>query len=61
MLPAARGSLLTTAALLATMLLTSSVAAQTKVTMYLDFLVNGYHAPFYLAKEKGWYRDAGGP
>ena len=59
MLPAARGSLLTTAAFLATMLLTSSVAAQTKVTMYLDFLVNGYHAPFYLAKEKGWYRDAG--
>jgi NitT/TauT family transport system substrate-binding protein len=34
-------------------------SAQTKVTMYLDFLVNGYHAPFYLAKEKGWYKDAG--
>ena len=34
-------------------------AAETKVTMYLDFLVNGYHSPFYLAKEKGWYKAAG--
>ncbi len=33
-------------------------AAQTKVTMHLDFLVNGYHAPFYLAKEKGWVQNA---
>jgi len=34
-------------------------SAQTKVTMYLDFLVNGYHSPFYLAAEKGWYKEAG--
>ncbi|HTP82396.1 MAG TPA: ABC transporter substrate-binding protein [Alphaproteobacteria bacterium] len=27
--------------------------------MYLDFLVNGYHSPFYLAAEKGWYKEAG--
>ena len=36
-------------------------AAQTKVTMHLDFLVNGYHAPFYLAKEKGWYEGGSRP
>src|SRR5262249_15887760 len=35
------------------------VSAQTKVTMYLAFLVNGYHAPFYLANEKGWYKEVG--
>lgn len=35
------------------------LAAQTKVTMYLDFLVNGYHSPFYVALEKGWYKEAG--
>jgi len=29
------------------------------VTLRLDFLVQGYHAPFVLAKEKGFYRDAG--
>ncbi len=39
--------------------LASPVTAQTKVTMYLDFLVNGYHSPFYVAKEKGWYKEAG--
>ncbi len=39
--------------------LAAQVAAETKVTMYLDFLVNGYHSPFYVAKEKGWYKEAG--
>jgi NitT/TauT family transport system substrate-binding protein len=39
--------------------LAAPAAAQTKVTMYLDFLVNGYHSPFYVAKEKGWYKEAG--
>lgn len=33
--------------------------AQTPVKMRLDWLVNGYHAPFYVALEKGWYKDAG--
>jgi NitT/TauT family transport system substrate-binding protein len=37
----------------------TSASALTKVTMHLDFLVNGYHAPFYVALEKGWYKDAG--
>jgi len=46
---------------LATTVMWSSVsaAAEQKVTMHLDFLVNGYHAPFYLANEKGWYKEAG--
>jgi NitT/TauT family transport system substrate-binding protein len=37
----------------------ASAADPVKATMYLDFLVNGYHAPFYLAVEKGWYKEAG--
>ena len=41
------------------LLLTDPLAAETKVRMHLDFLVNGYHSPFYLAKEKGWYKEAG--
>lgn len=41
------------------LILATPVAAQTKVRMYLDFLVNGYHSPFYVAKEKGWYKEAG--
>lgn len=43
----------------AAILASAPAAAQTKVTMYLDFLVNGYHSPFYVAKEKGWYKEAG--
>ena len=41
------------------LLMSNPLAAETKVKMYLDFLVNGYHSPFYLAKEKGWYKEAG--
>jgi NitT/TauT family transport system substrate-binding protein len=37
----------------------ATAGAQTKVTMHLDFLVNGYHAPFYVAQDKGWYKEAG--
>ena len=33
--------------------------AETKVTMHLDWLINGYHAPFHVAKEKGWYAEGG--
>ena len=33
--------------------------AADKVIMHLDFLINGYHAPFYIAQKKGWYKDAG--
>jgi NitT/TauT family transport system substrate-binding protein len=34
-------------------------AAQEKIAVKFDFLPYGSHAPFYLAKEKGWYKDAG--
>ncbi len=33
--------------------------AQTKATMHLDWLVNGYHAPFFVAAERGMYKEAG--
>ena len=33
--------------------------AQTKATLHLDWLVNGYHAPFFVAAERGFYKDAG--
>jgi NitT/TauT family transport system substrate-binding protein len=41
------------------LLVAAPLAAETKVTIHLDFLVNGYHSPFYVAKEKGWYKEAG--
>ncbi len=47
------------AAATASSVVAAPAVAQTKVTMYLDFLVNGYHSPFYVAKEKGWYKEAG--
>jgi len=49
------------AATVAALFASSSVRAENlqKVTMHLDFLVNGYHAPFYVAEAKGWYREAG--
>jgi len=34
-------------------------AAQTDITFHLDFLVNGYHAPFYIAEANGFYEQAG--
>jgi NitT/TauT family transport system substrate-binding protein len=33
--------------------------APTKVTLRLDWTTLGYHAPFYLGVEKGFYREAG--
>ncbi len=33
--------------------------AQEKVTLRLDFIPNGYHGPFYLALDKGYYREEG--
>ena len=33
--------------------------AQEKVTVRMDFLPAGTHAPFHLAVAKGWYREAG--
>lgn len=33
--------------------------AQEKVTLRLDFIPNGYHGPFYMALDKGYYREDG--
>ena len=37
----------------------SQALAETKVTIHLDWLFNGYHAAFFVAKDKGWYKSAG--
>jgi len=37
----------------------SGAHAQTKATLHLDWLVNGYHAPFFVAVERGMYKEAG--
>src|SRR5262245_49332989 len=43
--------------------LAASAGAKTqdlkKVTLRLDFLIRGYHSGFYVALDKGWYKDAG--
>lgn len=36
-----------------------AASAQEKLTLRFDFLPYGSHAPFYLAKEKGWFKDNG--
>jgi NitT/TauT family transport system substrate-binding protein len=41
-------------------LLSSSAAiAQQKLAVRLDFIPYGSHAPFYLAQEKGWFKENG--
>ena len=41
-------------------LLSSSAAmAQQKLAARLDFIPYGSHAPFYLAQEKGWFKENG--
>jgi len=37
----------------------SATWAQEKVTLRLDFVPNGYHGPFYVALDKGYYREEG--
>ena len=37
----------------------SLVHAQEKISVRMDFLPAGTHAPFHLAAAKGWYREAG--
>jgi NitT/TauT family transport system substrate-binding protein len=37
----------------------SASAQQQKLVMTTDFGIYGLHAPLYLAREKGWYKDAG--
>jgi NitT/TauT family transport system substrate-binding protein len=34
-------------------------AKMEKVTLRLDYVLSGYHAPFYVALEKGYYKEAG--
>ena len=37
----------------------SVACAQEKVALRLDFVPNGYHSPFYMALDKGYYREEG--
>lgn len=47
-------------ALLATSLATGASAAELKkLSLQLDWLPTGYHAPIFLALHKGYYKDAG--
>jgi len=32
---------------------------QQEVTLYLDWAIDGLHAPFFVALKKGWYQEAG--
>jgi NitT/TauT family transport system substrate-binding protein len=55
-----RVSLLSVALALGVALLSSSAAiAQQKLAVRLDFIPYGSHAPFYLAQEKGWFKENG--
>jgi NitT/TauT family transport system substrate-binding protein len=50
--------------LILTVGMSSSAGAQRsadlkKVSLRLDFLIRGHHSGFYVALEKGWYKDAG--
>jgi ABC-type nitrate/sulfonate/bicarbonate transport systems, periplasmic components len=33
--------------------------ALTKVSVRMDFLIRGYHSGFFVALDKGWYKEAG--
>jgi NitT/TauT family transport system substrate-binding protein len=37
----------------------SGLAAERPTKVRMDYLYQGYHAPFFVALEKGYYRDAG--
>lgn len=47
------------AALLAVLIGTSAFAESRKVTFMLDFISLGRHAPWYVAKEKGYFAEEG--
>jgi len=34
-------------------------AQLTRLTMTMEFTPQGFHTPFYLAQQKGWFKDAG--
>jgi NitT/TauT family transport system substrate-binding protein len=46
-------------ALCATFALAAPAAAQDRVSFRLNWLIYGFHAPFYLGIERGYYREAG--
>src|SRR5688500_11441029 len=51
---------LTPAAVLAIAMLSSPASAQRKdVKMMLDWVMQGTHAPFFVAQEKGYYKEGG--
>lgn len=41
------------------LVLGGAASAQEKLSVRLDFLPYGSHAPFYLAQEKGWFKENG--
>ena len=48
------------AVVVAVALLSAPASAQRKdVKMMLDWVMQGTHAPFYVAQEKGYYKEAG--
>jgi len=47
------------AGLLASLLAATAAQAQDKVTFRLNWLLYGFHTPFYLGVERGYYRDEG--
>ena len=61
-IPAIRTRTIGVAACAALTALTGSALAQGKLepaTLRLDWLASGYHAPFFLALDRGFYRDQG--
>jgi NitT/TauT family transport system substrate-binding protein len=46
-------------ALCAAFALAAPAAAQDRVTFRLNWLIYGFHTPFYLGVERGYYREAG--
>jgi len=52
-------SLVTLLVLVALGAATGPASAQEKVSLRLDFIVNGYHGPFFTALGKGYYREEG--
>ncbi len=45
--------------LLVGVLLSGTATAEDQVSLALDWIVNGTHAGYYVARDKGFYRDAG--
>ena len=48
-----------TCGLFASVLATAAAHAQDKVTFRLNWLLYGFHTPFYLGVERGYYKDEG--